>query len=673
MSMKILSPAGDFESLKMAVFNGADEVYLGVKDFNSRNIEGFSLQTLKEAVDFAHIFNVKVNLAVNILFNDEEIQSVLDLIVDANNLGVDSFIVQDIGLISLLKKYYPQIEIHASTQMAIHNLEGVKAVEVLGVKRVVLARETSLEEVQRIRKNSNVEIEYFCHGALCVSFSGNCYLSSYLNNASGNRGKCKQLCRLPYSFMFNNKEIKNGYLLSAKDFNMLQHLDKLCSVGVDVLKIEGRARRPYYVGVATKTYKQALIKQNYNLDELKLAFNRDYTAGYIDGNANIISNKQNHIGLNVGKVEKFIKGNKFNEIFISSNKEISPKSVLKFVNGVDEVVITAYDIKKVKTLYRITSTQKVNVGDRVHLISDYEKEQSLLNQKVRRKVKIVIDAQVNKPIKATIFKDNKKLAVLGSVCVQAKTHALTQQELELNFNKSEIFEAELDCKLANVFLPKKELNEFRRNVFLEITKLYKQHNNQLMSKIILKSAKNNKNVKNFDDFVMVFKNFEQFFEKNSNIKENNVIYSPETYNLSNIKNFIKLCLANNKKPILDLPNFATEKDIQLLKEIINKTRIAVIVNNLYALNFETEKIIGGGMNVYNSHSASYYGLPYIKAEGEDYKMPYMTMRHCPMKQHLNADCANCPYKEGFYYKMQNGKTLKLKRKKLTECTFYLTD
>ena len=145
--MKILSPAGNFESLKMAVFYGADEVYLGINDFNARNnIDGFSIDNLKDAVDFAHIFGVKVNLAINILFSDDELQMALDIIVDAYNLGVDCFIIQDLGLVSLVNENYPQIDIHASTQMGLHNLEGVKAVEKYGFKRVVLARETPIEK-----------------------------------------------------------------------------------------------------------------------------------------------------------------------------------------------------------------------------------------------------------------------------------------------------------------------------------------------------------------------------------------------------------------------------------------------------------------------------------------------------------------------------------------------
>ena len=661
MNMKILSPAGDMDSLKVAVFNGADEVYLGVKDFNARNIEGFSLETLKQAVDFAHVFNVKVNLTVNILFNDEEIQSALNLVVDAYNLGVDAFIIQDIGLACLINKNYPQIEMHASTQMGIHNLEGVKEIEKLGFKRVVLARETSLEEIRRIRENSNIEIEYFCQGALCVSFSGNCYMSSYLHDASGNRGKCKQLCRLPYSFRFNNKEIKNGYLLSAKDFNMLENLKDLQSSGVDVLKIEGRARRPYYVGVATQIYKQAINGENFNIEDLMLGFNRGYTAGYFNGNSNIISNKQNHIGVQIGKVEKLKQGKKFNEIFISSDREISTKSILKFINGVDEVVVTAFDIKNAGDLFRITTTQKVNIGDRVNLISDYEKEQNLLNEKLRRKIKIKLEAKPNQPIKVEIELNSEIFVVEGEICAEAKNQPINEENLKLNFNKSELFEAVLDCKVENVFLPKQKLNDFRRKVF-EI--LFNLLTDKKIKKLNKKSTNINKNIKKFN-------NFQEVFKINEELTAKNIIYTPEIFDLKNIQEFKQKCEKENKKAYLNLPNFALKEDVEMLRTIVEKTKIPVVINNLYALDFNTEKIVGGGINIFNSLSAQYFDLPYIQAEGGDYQMPYMTLRHCPMKEHLNGSCANCPYKDGYEYVMQNGKRFKLKRQKMSTCTFFL--
>lgn len=663
MSMKILSPAGDMESLKMAVFNGADEVYLGVKDFNARNIEGFSLTSLKDAVDFAHVFDVRVFLTVNILFNDSEMQSALDLIVDAYNLGVDAFIIQDVGLASLVHKHYPQIEMHASTQMGLHNLEGVKQAEKLGFKRVVLSRETPLEEIERIRNNSKVELEYFVQGALCVSFSGNCYMSSYMFNASGNRGKCKQLCRLPYTLKKDGKFIKQGYLLSAKDFNMLNYLKELEKAGVTSLKIEGRARRPYYVGVATRIYKHALNGLSYDENDLRLAFNREYTPGYFEGNGNIISNKQNHIGLKIGKVEKVKLGKRFNEIFISSNIEVSSKSTLKIFDNDEEIVLTAFDIKKVGSLYRITTTKNVKEGLTVHLISDFEKEQSLLNNRKRRSVKIDIVAKVGKEIEAWIDLFDEKFLVLGDVCMQAKNQPILEKEIEDNFNKSELFEVEIDCELENIFLTKQQLNQFRRTVFEKLKDILTHLNRVPINKIKIERKHNNLNLTGFQ----VVENINKTLEKDT------IIYSPCEYVLEDIVEFQNKCKHENKKFYLNLPNFALKSDIEHLKNIINKTKVAVVVNNLYGFDFETEKIVGGGMNVYNSYTASYFDLPYIKAEGGEFKMPYMTMRHCPMKEHLKANCANCPFKDGYTYTMESGKTLNLKRVKMSTCTFYLTD
>jgi len=669
MKMKILSPAGDFESLKQAVYNGADEIYLGIKDFNARNnIAGFDLTTLKQAVDFAHIYGVRVFLAVNILFDDYEIIPALNLIVDAYNLGVDAFIVQDFGLINLLHENYPEIEIHASTQMGIHNLEGVKAIEKY-VKRVVLARETPLEEIKRIKQNSNVEIEYFVQGALCVSFSGNCYLSSYECDASGNRGKCKQLCRLPYTLKNGNKKIKEGYLLSAKDFNMLNRLKDLQDAGVDSLKIEGRARRPYYVGTATRIYRKAIDNlqiSNHDNTELKLAFNRGYTEGYFNGNNNIISNLQNHIGLHIGKVEKVKLGKKFNEIYISSNYKLTPKSSLKFYNNnVEVATISAFDLKKENDLYKITSTQKVNVGDSVNLISDFELENKLLNSISKRNIEIKITAKENQEISANINVNGKKIIVKGPICNTAKNAPLTQEELQTNFNKNEYFYPSIVAEIENVFIPKQQLNEFRRNIYsLIIEELIKLKNNKIIKKNIKKPAKNTKFLQNFE----IIENL------NTKLNGENIIYSPSEYLEEDIKTFIEKCKKENKKPILNLPNFTLKQDIKMLKNIVEKHQIAVIVNNYYALNFNTEKIIGGGLNIYNTYSANYFNLPYLTAENEqNIKMPYMTLRHCPMKEHLNANCTNCPYSENYTYTMPNGKIMKLKRTKLTTCTFYLTD
>lgn len=669
--MKILSPAGNLESLKAAIINGADEVYLGINNFNARNnIDGFNIDNLKEAVDYAHIFNVKVNLAINILFDDSELNTALDTIIEAYNIGVDSFIIQDLGLASLVHENFPEIEIHASTQMGLHNLEGVQSILKYGFKRIVLARETPLEEIKRIKQNTGVEIEYFAQGALCVCFSGNCYLSSYLLNASGNRGKCKQLCRLPYTLFDKNKKIKQGYLLSAKDFNMLNKLNELKNAGVDVLKIEGRARRPFYVAAATSEYRKAIDGLNPNVDNIKLGFNRNYTAGYFDGNDNIISEYQSHIGINIGKVVKVVPGKKFNEVVISSNRPLSAKSTFKFFEkNLETATLSAYDLKEVsKNTYKLTTTNNnIKVGNSVNLISDYDLENQILTTTKKLPITIDIFAKANSKIKAIIKYNNECFEILGEVLESANTRPITKEEFNLNFKKSDLFDAYINfVEFENIFMTKQKLNEFRRtiydNLFSKITQKYRH--NLSKKKITI----NNKLIK-FNDFKII-ENLNESFDSL------NIIFSPSVYNLSEIKTFINMCKKLNKNAFLDTPNFALENDIKLLKNIINETDISIVANNYYALNLTNNFIIGAGLNIYNHISANIYNKPVITAESvisNQIKYPYMTLRHCPMKSHLNASCETCPYHENFTYKMDNGKILKLKRKKLSTCTFYLTD
>ncbi len=669
--MKLLSPAGDFECLKMAVFYGANEVYLGVKDFNARNnIEGFDLESLKKAVDFAHIYGVKVHLTVNILFADDELQNALDLVVTAYNIGVDAFIVQDVGLASLTHKMYPNIEIHASTQMGLHNLEGVKEAEKLGFKRVVLSRETPLSEIKRIKQNSKVEIEYFAQGALCISFSGNCYLSSYLCDASGNRGKCKQLCRLPYTFEKDGKVLKEGFLLSAKDFNMSEKLSDLEEAGVDVIKIEGRARRAFYVAIATNEYRSALDGMNANQEDLKVAFNRNYTAGYFDGNGEIISDFQNHIGLEIGVVEKVNCGKKFNEVFVRSKRKLSKKSTFKiFENGKEKCVISAYDLSEVgRGLYRITTTQNVSKGDRVNLIVDNDMEESVLSKVLRRKVDVFVSAKVGEAIKARVSCGEVNFECEGDVCQLAQKQPLTEDEIEKNFQKSEIFDAKTHCELDFVFLTKQKLNEFRRNIFeiLEEKIVSQYRKNEKLQKI--DSGFKSKH-KPLCDIQIVEKFEEELVRKN-------IVFSPEIYRAEEIQKLKEKCEKSGKVLYLDLPNFALENDINFLKELIEKTKVKIVANNMYAMGFETEIVVGGGLNVFNAQTAQYFGKSFIVAEGdvgEKIDFPYMTLRHCPMKSNLGATCDKCPYAQGYYFRMQNGKKLRLKRKKLATCTFYLTD
>ncbi|MBE5737480.1 MAG: U32 family peptidase [Clostridiales bacterium] len=666
--MKILSPAGNLESLKMAIYNGADEVYLGINDFNARNnIEGFTLETLKPSVDFAHIYGVKVHLAINILFSSTELQKALDVVCSCLNMGVDAFIVQDLGLISLINKLYPQAEIHLSTQMGIHNLEGILALKDYKFKRVVLSRETPLQEIKRIKENTDIEIEYFVQGALCVSFSGNCYMSSYLFSASGNRGKCKQLCRLPFTLKKQGKILKKGYLLSAKDFNMISRLDDLKNAGVDAIKIEGRARRPEYVALATREYYNAMNGVDTNLDNLKLAFNRNYTEGYFNGNGAIISDIQNHIGIKVGKVEKVETGKRFNRVIFSSNRPLYPKSTFKFFYNKKETIVTAYDLVSLSVdTYALTTTSKVQAQSDVHLIIDQNLEEKACSFVKKRSVQIDIYAVKNQPIKAVAELDGQYIEVSGQVLLESLNRPLERDEIISNFAKSEFYKGEITIKqLENVFITKQNLNEFRRQVFEKVTEF-------------LTRAPISVEPKKLPSLPIInpIKNFEIVRDINEDFNQEIVIFSPEFYKTDDVRNFVDKCQKLGKKAYLDTPNFALEKDIKFLKDIISSCKIGIVANNYYALNLTDDVIIGGGLNVYNHFTANQLKYPFFTAEGElgqRQNYYYMTLRHCPMKNLLNSSCEKCLYQEGYEYVLDSGKTFKLSRKKLSDCTFYLSD
>lgn len=667
--MKLLSPVGNFESLKSAILGGADEVYLGINDFNARNnIDGFTIDDLKQAVDYSHLFGVKVLLAVNILFSDEELALAVDIVIKAYNVGVDAFIVQDLGFAHILSSYYPEIELHASTQMGIHNLEGVKEIEKFGFKRVVLSRETPLSEIKRIRDNSDIEIEYFVHGALCVSFSGNCYLSSYLNDASGNRGRCKQLCRLPYKLLKDGKQVKEGYLLSAKDFDISNRLFDLKQAGVDVLKIEGRARRPYYVYTVTNEYRKLLGGTTADADKLKLAFNRGFTEGYFNGNGNIISDVQNHVGIEIGKVLSVNNGKKFNEIILSSKRELNKKSTFKFFkNGKEITTLTAYDLICVGNgKYKITTTQKIEVGYTVNLISDFNEESAILSGNPKRKLKLKISLIPNQKISAEIILNDKTEIVYGDILQIAKNQPLMEAEIIANFSKSETFDCDVVVDMqGDVFIAKKQLNEFRRNVLeVAFNLLTSVDRVPLVKKEIIE----NKTYVPFVDFAIVT-------SVNESLVARNIIYTPDTYHVEDVKRLLERCRSEGRELYLDTPNFALKEDVAILKRIIEQTGVKVVANNYYALSLGAD-VIGAGLNVYNTVSASVYNKPIMTAEKDmagRVRFPYMTLRFCPIKSHVGGNCKNCQYSSGFELQMESGKRLKIKRKKLSDCTFYLTD
>lgn len=323
--VELLAPAGSQESLRAAVENGADAIYLGGEMFSARSsANNFSLDQLKEALDYAHLRGVKIYVAVNTLVANAELKQLAAYLQSLVKIGVDAVIVQDLGVMQLIRKFFPELPIHISTQMTVHNLETVKYLEKLGVKRIVLSRELSLSEMSFIKANTSVELEVFVHGALCVSYSGQCLMSSMIGGRSGNRGRCAQPCRLPYQLVDNKDQVLSdekeigSYLLSPRDLKLINYLPELWQAGINSLKIEGRMKKPEYVATVVKIYRQALDRvminpQNFTVtpeEEKNLAqiFNRDFTSQYLHGQTGqelMSYRRPNNRGVYIGRIEKY--------------------------------------------------------------------------------------------------------------------------------------------------------------------------------------------------------------------------------------------------------------------------------------------------------------------------------------------------------------------------------
>lgn len=323
--IELLAPVGSLEALKAAVQNGADAVYLGGRLFSARHYaQNFTDSELAEAVKYAHLYGVKVHVAINTLIDNQELPQLVDYLYEVQKAQVDAIIVQDLGAIKIIRSLLPELELHASTQMTIMNSGGIRLVEELGLKRVVLAREVSLDNITRLVRQTKMELETFVHGALCVCYSGQCLMSSMIGGRSGNRGRCAQPCRMNYSLVKNNKEeIQMGHLLSPRDLKMIENLPLLIKAGISSLKVEGRMKRPEYVATVIRNYRQAL-EHYYELKkegreeefavtdssqkELAQIFNRDFTTGYFlekPGPEFMSYQRPNNRGLMIGRVTAF--------------------------------------------------------------------------------------------------------------------------------------------------------------------------------------------------------------------------------------------------------------------------------------------------------------------------------------------------------------------------------
>ena len=453
--IELLSPAGDFECLKAAVQNGADAVYFGASSFSARAFaSNFDDDVLEKAITYAKLRGVKTNLALNTLIKNDEMSEAIEIAKKAYSYGIDAIIVQDLGLARYLIKHFPNLAIHASTQLSVHNLDGVLKLQEMGFSRVVLSRELSLQEIEHICKNSKVEIEVFVHGALCISYSGQCLFSSMIGGRSGNRGQCAQPCRLPYDLISSNTDIissklksskdsshhtiDKGYLLSPRDLCGLDYLPELIKAGVSCLKIEGRMKTPEYVATVTRIYRKYLdIALNSKFDKLTdistdkhdllQVFNRGgFSNGHLPSSPNndlIFKEKSNNMGIFLGRISNF-NPNKGHITFTTADTlavgdkiGIENKKHETSLYTISELMINNKNMPKVLSGNKVKIGRMkgdISVGYKIYKMSDKQLTSSALEtiNKESRKINLNCKLTVKKdlPIEL-IISDNSGFTV----------------------------------------------------------------------------------------------------------------------------------------------------------------------------------------------------------------------------------------------------------------------
>lgn len=621
--IELLSPVGDFECLKAAVQNGADSVYFGAANFNARaSATNFDLTNLKDAIAYANLRGVKTHLTLNTLIKNNEFEDAVLLAEKAYEFGIDAIIVQDLGLATTLIKNFPDLPIHASTQMTIHNLEGALEAEKLGFKRVVLSRELSLDEIRYICSNCNIEIETFIHGALCISYSGQCLFSSMIGGRSGNRGRCAQPCRLPYQietldnssssvsdFKWNisPNQTTPEYLLSTRDLCGLEYIPALIDAGVMCFKIEGRMKTPEYVATVTRIYRKyidlALSNNPYIIDEkdkkdLMQVFNRGgFSCGHLSNEPNtdlVYSKKQNNMGIYIGNVSN-INANKGHVLF-SLTDSISIGDIIQFEKESTKYTVSELMIKnknyttlEKKDLVEIGRMKgNIHAGDKIFKIVSKELSSfaELSYSKENKKVKLSASITVhqNEPIEIIVNTANSENELFNNITISKKTDIIPveanskpidEQRIisQLSKTNDTIFEFEdINVSLEeNTFIPSiSALNELRRNCLEEIlnianSKIYRKGKNVKLDfnqTTLLNSEKRE---------ISVLLNILDNSKDYTKLKNINNIYIPLKY--FNDKNFEKTIstLSNSFNLYIYLPSIIKTNYKNILMHIIEKT------------------------------------------------------------------------------------------------------
>lgn len=480
---ELLIPAGDMDSLRQAVYNGADAVYLGCKLFGARKFaKNFDNDEIVEAIKFCHLYGVKIFVTMNTLVKNDEVDTFISQAKFLHEHGVDALIVQDFGMICLLREMFPNLEIHASTQFNNSSYDTCKLLYDIGVKRVVFSRELTIDQIDNI--DVPIEKEAFIHGALCISYSGNCLMSSMLGGRSGNRGECAGCCRMKFNLL-DNKNIleKDKYLLSTKELNTSSCIDRLLNSSIYSFKIEGRMKGPLYVGFITRFYRNLIDGKMMNFDEetnkLKTIFNREFTTGRIFdvSDYELMNTKSpNHIGLDIGKCSIYKDKIK---IELNYGVTLNQYDAIRFKNSNKGLIINfLYDEKMLLTnsatgICYVDNKIELDSDDLVSITQDYllGKEFENISEK-KINVTFNVKCKLGSSLELSIS-DGENTVTLEDGNIESALNVPTSKEVIIEklsklgdtpFVCNE-FNIELD---ENVFVPMKILNELRRRVCEEL-------------------------------------------------------------------------------------------------------------------------------------------------------------------------------------------------------------
>lgn len=713
--LELLAPAGDMTAFEVALMSGADAVYLGLDDFNARmKAQNFTSENIADVVKRAHFYGAKVYVTINTILQNEEFTRLISLVKSAVCAKVDAFLVQDIGVCKVLKDCFPDICLHASTQMGVHNLYGAQVAKELGVSRVVLSREAKLEDIKAIKENTDLEIEYFVQGALCIAFSGNCYLSSVEQGASGNRGLCKQMCRLSYKAKAGKDE-DCGYLFSARDLCLAKSVNQLARAGVCSFKIEGRLRREGYVATAVQTYRKAVdfasrdrdyIPSKSEMRNLKVAYSRgEYLErAYLDDGTPFVVEKRfnNHTGVKIGYVKsvKEFKDGLF-EIFIVSDKELEKGDGLKFFDkDVEKASLGVGQASKVGGTYSVVSKTKVKPGWQVNLICDAKKDKIALSEQRYVPIDISVVAKVGKPLEMTASATTRKgvVSVTKAAATLEKAQNAPTDANDISASCSKTADSGFSARECvvdtdGVFAPKSVINALRRDVLCALKEEIINANSPKkvginQEKIDEYLAMKFENVKAARLFVARENEYGDFAKKG----EKTAIY-PSVYSATAVKRLLDEYDLDESEVALGLPIIANGKDIAAIEKLLaDMPKIKTLVShNVYGLYFARkgyEIVAGQGHNIANGYAvlaaeqlgahAYESSLEYrdfaandtIKRYAPSKDIALMTFAHCPYKTIYGNDCKNCRYK-GDISVSREKRSYVIKRTRVAGCYFGL--